>query len=231
VEDSTSCIHGSRGQVEPASEHLLSEPRIVAELAKATLDRSKIDWDAWVGDYALVRDAIERTYPDQFGDFNKRMFQPGGFHRPNAARERIWKTKNGKANFKVPRGLAEDIDVREDRRDVLQLFTLRSNGQFNTTIYSHDDRLRGIHSRRVLLMHDNDIARLGLREGQIVTVACAVGDDLQREVGDLRVTAFDVPEGSCAGYYPECNPLIPLWHHAEGSKVPAAKSIPVKIVA
>jgi hypothetical protein len=34
-----------------------------------------------------------------------------------------------------------------------------------------------------------------------------------------------------AGYLPECNPLIPLSHHAKESKVPAAKSIPVRIAA
>jgi len=48
-------------------------------------------------------------------------------------------------------------------------------------------------------------------------------------VRGLRVVAYNVPQGSCAGYYPECNPLLPLWHHAEGSHVPAAKSIPVRV--
>jgi hypothetical protein len=31
------------------------------------------------------------------------------------------------------------------------------------------------------------------------------------------------------GYYPECNRLIPLSHHAESSQVPASKSIPVRL--
>jgi len=44
------------------------------------------------------------------------------------------------------------------------------------------------------------------------------------------VIAYDIPEGCCAGYYPECNVLVPLWHHAERAKVPAAKSVPVRIV-
>ena len=35
--------------------------------------------------------------------------------------------------------------------------------------------------------------------------------------------------GNIGGYYPECNALIPLWHYAEGSKTPAAKSIPVRV--
>jgi anaerobic selenocysteine-containing dehydrogenase len=114
---------------------------------------------------------------------------------------------------------------------VLQLITLRSNGQFNTTVYSYDDRFRGnFGTRMVVMMHKNDIARLGLREGEIVTLATAVADGVCREVGGFRVRAYDIPEGCIAGYYPECNPLIPLWHHAEKAKVPAAKSIPVRIV-
>ena len=104
MEDSTACIHGSRGQRKPVADDLLSEPKIIAELAKATLKPSpNVNWDAWVGDYSLVRDAIERTYPDQFKDFNRRMFEPGGFPRPLAARQRKWKTPNGKANFTVPK--------------------------------------------------------------------------------------------------------------------------------
>lgn len=236
MEDSTACIHGSRGQVEPAGPHLLSEVRIVAELAKASLGQknigSGIDWDRWVSDYSLIRDAIERTYPERFHDFNKRMFQPGGFHRPIAARERKWKTESGKANFIVPDGLSADPDVERHDPEALRLFTLRSNGQFNTTIYSHDDRFRGIlGSRRVVLMNRDDMQRLGFKEGDRVTVTCAARRDGEaaRQVTGLSVIAYDVPKGACAGYYPECNPLVPLWHHAKGSKVPAVKSIPVRL--
>jgi molybdopterin-dependent oxidoreductase alpha subunit len=231
MEDSTGCMHPSRGQVQPASEHLLSEPRIVAELAKATIaSKSTIPWDAWVADYSKVRDAIAATYPDIFHDFNKRMWQPGGFHRPLAARHRKWNTKTGKANFIVPKSLASDIDTSPEARDVVQLITLRSNGQFNTTVYSYDDRFRGIFgSRHVVLMHGNDIDRFGLREGAVVTLSTAVDDGVDRKVGGLRVVRYDIPEGCIGGYYPECNPLIPLWHHEEKSKTPAAKSIPVRV--
>ena len=57
----------------------------------------------------------------------------------------------------------------------------------------------------------------------------AVDDGVLRQVDGLRVTPYDIPEGCCAAYYPECNPLIPVWHHADKSKVPAAKSIPIRI--
>jgi len=231
IEDSTTCIHGSKGHARPASPDLLSEPKIVAEMAKAALPPKKeVPWDEWVADYARVRDAIEETYPDDFRDFNDRMWQPGGFPRPVAARDRQWKTKTGKANFIVPRSLEEALGLAEESRDILKLMTVRSNDQFNTTVYGYHDRFRGIKgTRRVILMNRNDMARLGLEEGEMVTLRTAVDDGVSREVSDMRVTPYDVPEGCCASYYPECNPLIPLWHHAERSKVPAAKSIPIRI--
>src|SRR4051812_35799447 len=123
MEDSTGCMHGSRGQVKPASPHLLSEATIVAELAKAALPAGSntIPWDEWVADYSKVRDAIAATYPEIFHDLNTRMWKPGGFHRPLPARKREWKTKTGKANFITPKSLAEDIDTPEEARDIVQL--------------------------------------------------------------------------------------------------------------
>lgn len=231
VEDSTAHFYGSLGRRTPASPHLLSEPKIIAQIAKATLPPNpRIDWDAWIADYGLIREAIEKTYPEVFRDFNRRMWRPGGFPRPLGARERKWNTKTGKANFMVPTRLSASLDIPEDRSDVLQLTTIRSNDQFNTTIYGYDDRYRGIYgTRKVLLMNVNDIIGLELREGEMVTIAAETGDQVRREVRGMRVTAYDIPQGCCAGYYPECNPLIPLWHHAEGSNTPAAKSIPVKL--
>jgi molybdopterin-dependent oxidoreductase alpha subunit len=231
IEDSTTCIHGSKGFATPASPDLLSEPKIVAELAKATLpSRKEVPWDQWVANYARIRDAIEKTYPDDFRDFNGRMWQPGGFPRPVGARERRWKTKTGKANFIVPRSLDETLGIAKRNHDVLTLITVRSNDQFNTTVYGYHDRFRGIKgTRRVILMNRNDIVRLGLEEGEMVCLRTAVDDGVSREVTGMRVTPYDVPEGCCASYYPECNPLIPLWHHAERSKVPAAKSVPIRI--
>ncbi len=228
MEDSTACIHGSRGQREPVGEQVLSEPKIVAELAKATLiPNPRVDWDAWTGNYALVRDAIERTYPEMFKDFNQRMFTPGGFPRPLAARQRKWNTPNKKANFTTPKSLAQH---GVDGRDVYRLITTRADGQFNTTIYTEDDRFRGVYeSRYVVLMNRADIAELGLKAGDRVTLSCAVDDGVERTMPALQVVPYDVPRGCFVSYYPECNVLIPLSHYAEESKVPAAKSVPVRI--
>lgn len=231
MEDSLSCIHGSLGRAAPASPDLKSEPAIVAGIAKATLaPNPKVRWDDWVADYGLIRDAIEQTYPDQFHDFNKRVFTPGGFYRGNPARERVWKTKSGKADFTLPKKL--NSWGTQDRDGRWRLMTLRSNDQFNTTIYGYSDRLRGIEgSRDVLLMNPEDIAAAGLKEGQIVGLASDADDGVDRQVGGLTVTPFLLPRGCIGGYYPELNPLMPLSWHDEESKTPAAKSVPVRIVA
>ena len=140
-----------------------------------------------------------------------------------------WNTKSGKATFIVPVGLDEDPDEVK-RGDVLQLITLRSNDQFNTTVYGYDDRFRGIRgTRMVLLMNAREIARFGLADGQQVTLSAFTKDNIVREVEGFRIHTYAIPDGCVGGYYPECNPLIPLWHHAERSKVPAAKSVPVVI--
>ncbi|WGS54991.1 FdhF/YdeP family oxidoreductase (plasmid) [Paraburkholderia sp. D15] len=231
VEDSTACVHGSHGYAAPAGDMLLSEPAIVAGIAKALLPSNpNVDWDAWVADYATIRDAIEHTYPDQFADFNKRFRELGGFHRPIPAASREWKTPNGRANFVVPDTLDEDADMTSSSPDVLQLMTTRGDSQFNTTVYALDDRFRGVvGTRDVLLMHRDDMARLNLAEGDEVSVATASTDDVTREVHGMHVHAFDIPAGCVMGYYPECNRLIPLWHHAKDSLVPASKSIPVRL--
>ncbi|MBZ8138369.1 formate dehydrogenase [Rubrivivax gelatinosus] len=230
VEDSTACIHASRGRHAPADARLLSEPRIVAGLAKATLaPNPQVPWDEWTADYARIRDAIEAAFPDDFHDFNARMGQPGGFPRPLAAAERRWNTASGRAEFQVPEAL-DAAFVGDGGADVLRLVTLRSNDQFNTTVYGYDDRLRGIHgSREILLMNADDMHERGIEEGHRLVLASAAGDGITREVPGLRATRYELPRGCCAGHFPECNAVIPLAQHALHSHVPAAKSVPVRV--
>ncbi len=229
IEDSTTCIHASFGTSAPAGPLLRSEPAIVAGIAQAVLPADgRVPWQAWVDDYALIRDAIEATYPDTFRDFNARLHTPGGFPRPVAAREREWDTPSGKAEFHVPGRLSatgfEDVEGR------FRLLTIRSNDQFNTTVYGYRDRFRGIEgTRRVVLMHEDDIAEAGLEAGEEIALETDVDDGHARSVGGLRVVPYLIPRGCIAAYYPECNPLIPVGHHAQDSHVPAGKSVPVRI--
>ncbi|WP_315760506.1 FdhF/YdeP family oxidoreductase [Sphingomonas sp. Y38-1Y] len=231
IEDSTSCIHGSIGRVDPASEHLMSEPAIVGAIAERLLPPNPAaPWSEWVGDYSKVRDAIEATYPEKFKDFNARMWTPGGFWKGNKAAERVWQTETGKAEFHVPETLsATGFDDADGR---FRLMTLRSNDQFNTTVYGYHDRFRGIKGTRdVLLMNQEDIRANGLKEGQRVALSTDVEDGIERRLDGLLVTPYDIPRGCLGAYYPEANVLIPLEHHADESHVLAAKSVPVRIVA
>ena len=158
------------------------------------------------------------------------MFTPGGFYRGNSARERVWKTESGKAEFTVPRSLSGTSIPDAPGR--LRLVTLRSNDQFNTTIYGYDDRFRGISGTRdVVLINPKEIAKAGLHKGQIVTIVGDGDDGIDRRVSGLKVVPFDLPDGCIAGYYPELNPLVPLNWHDHGSQTPAAKAVPVRIVA
>jgi molybdopterin-dependent oxidoreductase alpha subunit len=229
IEDSFSHIHGSMGHAEPASPHLKSEAAIVAGIARATLPpNARRPWEEWIDDYGRVRELIEKTYSDQFRDYSARMFEKGGFYRGNAARERTWKTESGKADFTVPTVLSA-LGVG-DAPGRFHLITMRSNDQFNTTIYGFSDRLRGLEgSRMILLINPADMARENLREGDAVSLVADAGDGVAREVAGLTVTPFDLPDGCIGGYYPEMNPLVPLWYHDQASKTPAAKGVPVRI--
>ncbi|MEQ8346044.1 MAG: FdhF/YdeP family oxidoreductase [Sneathiellaceae bacterium] len=236
VEDSLAMIHGSTGHRSPASDSLLSELAIVAGIGKALLPPNpRVKWDEWTGDYGLVRDLIEATYPEDFRDFNGRLFEPGGFHRKIAAHNRVWETDEGKAVFTTPEQLSSLGFA--DRPGRYRLITLRSNDQFNTTIYGYSDRLRGIEgTREVLLMNAEDIAAAGLEAGARAALVAdfdeAAGDDGEsRRLGGLTLVAYDIPRGTVAAYYPECNVLVPIGHHDRLSKTPASKSIPVRIEA
>ncbi|QQN73689.1 FdhF/YdeP family oxidoreductase [Croceicoccus sp. YJ47] len=234
MEDSFSHIYGSIGKRKPASEQLKSETAIVAGLAKATLAHretrnAKLAWDEWTGDYARIRDLIAHTFPDEFHDMNGRMNRPGGFYRGNGAHDRIWKTESGKAEFTDPTVLNACGIGEADGR--FHLVTVRSNDQFNTTIYGHSDRLRGLEGTRMMVMiNPNDMERHGLCDGDLVTLIGDAEDDMERTVRGLKVTPYRLPDGCLAGYFPELNPLVPLWYHDKLSKTPASKGIPVRIV-
>jgi molybdopterin-dependent oxidoreductase alpha subunit len=232
VEDSMSMVHASRGGLKPASEYLLSEPAIIAGLARATLPDSKIDWTYLVADYARIRDKIEAVFPD-FAGFNEKIKTPGGFRLYVAASERVWRTRSGKANFLVVSGLSEDPAVTRD--DVLTLTTVRSHDQYNTTIYGLNDRYRGITGRRdVVFANEKDLADRGLRHGDPIELEAVFDDgrpEPRRVYGGLTAVAHNIAAGSIAAYYPEANVLASLADFDPRSGTPSYKSIPVLLRA
>jgi anaerobic selenocysteine-containing dehydrogenase len=158
------------------------------------------------------------------------MWTPGGFYRGNSARERIWKTESKKATFTTPKKMTAVGFGEAPGR--YRLITMRSNDQFNTTIYGYSDRMRGIEGTRdVLLINPDEMQRANLHEGQVVSLVSDAEDGVEREVFGLKVVPFSLPDGCIGAYYPEMNPLMPLSHHDGPSKTPAAKSVPVRIRA
>jgi len=228
VEDSMSMVHASGGLVAPPSPHLKSEVAIVCGMARATLPDSGIDWDAFEADYDRIRDKIEAVFPALFAQFNARVRQPGGFHLYNGPRELAWNTATKRANFLVYPGLAEDPDVTDAR--ALRLTTIRSHDQYNTTIYSLNDRYRGVYGgRKVLFMNAEDMAERSIEAEALVEIESLADTDRRRMVAGFKVRPYNIPRGSAAAYYPETNNLLPLSHHDSRSKTPSAKSIPVLI--
>lgn len=231
TEDSFSMINGSIGRRAPVSDAVRSELAIVTGIAAATLPANdRLKWREWTGDYGLVRDLIEATYPEDFRDYNQRMFEAGGFYRGNGAHRRVWKTDSGKAVFTTTAEL--NASGFADAPGRYCLITIRSNDQFNTTIYGYSDRFHGIEGTRdVLLMNPDDIVEAGLAEGQVVRMITDTDDGVDRQLGGLKLTGYRLPRGTVASYYPECNVLVPIGLHDELSKTPASKSVPVRIVA
>jgi molybdopterin-dependent oxidoreductase alpha subunit len=230
VEDSMSMVHASRGGLKPASEHLRSEPEIIAAIAQATLPNTRVGWAELVSDYGKIRDCIEAVLP-QFADFNARIKKPGGFRLYVAASEREWLTPTKKANFLVYPGL--DEDPRVANREALTLATIRSHDQYNTTIYGMNDRYRGITGRRdVVFVNERDLASRGLKHGDLVDVSVVpdAGSKLgERVMRNLTAVAYNIAQGSVAAYYPEANALVALDHYDAKCGTPSYKSTPVLI--
>jgi len=227
VEDSMGMVHASRGRNRPASPQLRSEVDIVCGIAAATFtgtDGGVVDWSAWAGDYAAVRDHIEAVIPG-FDRFNERVQHRGGFALPNPPRDsRTFRTATGLARLTV--NPFEPVVVPPGR---LLLQTVRSHDQYNTTIYGLDDRYRGIHDgRRVVFVNAGDLAAAGFADGDVVDVVSEWTDGSERRAPSFRLVAYPTPPGCCAAYFPEANVLVPLGSFAEGSRTPTSKAIVVR---
>ncbi len=223
-ENSMGVVQTSRGRLAPASEHLLSETLIVARLAVATLGaRSRVDWLSLAADYDRIRASIERVLPG-FDDYNRRVREPGGFYLPNGARVREFMTASGKAQFTV-----HPVPQNELAPGQFLMLTMRSHDQFNTTVYSLDDRYRGIfNERRVVLLNAADIAEAGLHERQVVDLVSHFKGE-ERIARRFLVVPYHIPRRCAATYFPEANALVPINHVADKSNTPASKSVIISI--
>ena len=227
VEDSMSMVHLSRGIKRPASEHLLSEPAIIAGMARATLPDSTTPWQWYVEDYDRIRDTMAKVLIG-FEDFNRRVRHKNGFRIKQPARELAFVTPSGRAEYSpapLPDGIPRGADV-------LVLQTMRSHDQWNTTIYYDDDRYRGVNNLRTLLfMHPDDMAARGLAQGQLVDIEATPRDGSVRRAEGFRVLGYALSRGSAAGYMPELNVLIGLADYSTQSDQPLMNNVKVRVTA
>jgi molybdopterin-dependent oxidoreductase alpha subunit len=224
VEDSMSCVHPSRGRLEPASAALLSEVSIVSRLGQALLGDA-LPWAEFESDYRTIRERIAAVVPG-FADFEVRVSQPGGFTLPHGPRDALtFPTPSGKARLSVNPLVA--IEVPAGR---LLLQSVRSHDQYNTTIYGLDDRYRGVHGgRRVVFVHPDDLDDLGIADGETVDIVSEWIDGSERRAAGFRAVAYPTSRGCAATYFPEANVLVPLDSTAEDSHTPTSKQIIVRL--
>jgi anaerobic selenocysteine-containing dehydrogenase len=246
-------INSSRGKLAPASAHLLSEPAIVCRLAEALFETNGsgpspgaamppaqsngarstaprppgtlIPWGNFAANYDLIRERIARVVPG-FENYNTRV-REGSFYLPNAVRDgREWRTTTRRANFVVA-----PIPHHALAQGEFVMMTIRTHDQFNTTIYGLDDRYRGVFGgRRVVFMHEADIAAAGLQQGQLVDLENGFGGT-KRVAREFMVAPYRIPRGCVATYFPEANVLVPIDSVAAKSNTPTSKFVIVTIAA
>lgn len=225
VEDSMSMVHLSVGMNEPASQHLRSELAIIAGIAKATLPGTVTPWDKYVGNYDLIRDKMGEAIAG-FENFNQRVREPLGFRLQQNARELVFNTSTGRANFS-----ATQLNNTLPPPGKLMLSTMRSHDQFNTTIYSDNDRYRGVKGlRNLLLMNAEDMKERGLKQFDLIDITSYAKDGTSRSVKNFRAVKYNIPKGCTSGYMPELNVLCPISDFSAQSDQPMMKQVLVEVV-
>jgi len=225
VEDAMSMVHISYGMKEPGSPQLRSECAILAGMAQATLPESKTPWQDYADDYDRIRDTMAQVL-DGFEDFNTRARHPHGFRIAQPARERVFQTPSGRAEFSLA-PLPDDVDPGAGR---LALTTVRSHDQFNTSIYSNNDRYRGLKGlRTVVFMNEDDMRDRGLEQFGLVDVTSFSRDGTERTVHGYRAVRYEIPPGCAAGYMPELNVLCGIADVSTQSEQPVTKHLVVEV--
>ncbi|KOY50476.1 FdhF/YdeP family oxidoreductase [Polaribacter dokdonensis] len=224
VENSMGIVHKSQGHLEPCSEDLLSEPAIVAGLAKATLKKTSVNWDKMISNYDFIRDKIATIIPG-FKNYNQRVREDAGFYLPNNARANDFKpTTTGKANFTV--NAISDIKLTEKQ---FIMMTIRTHDQYNTTIYGLNDRYRGVlNERRVLFMNAHDMEKNNINKLDLVDLRSHFNDKVREAKGFLALP-YNIPKQCTATYFPEANVLVPIQSTGRTSNTPTSKTVIITI--
>ncbi|WP_254510624.1 FdhF/YdeP family oxidoreductase [Anatilimnocola floriformis] len=196
-----------------------SEVEVIATMASQVLgDAGPIDWQS-MQNTGKIREAIAKVVPgfEQLAtiDKTKEEFQIPGrtFHKPG------FPTPSGRAKIHC-----HQLPELRGSGEQLRLMTVRSEGQFNTVVYEDYDLYRNQTRRDVILLHPDDVERLGLKEDQPVTITSEVG-----EMKNILVRPFpEIRAGNALMYYPESNVLVPRTADPY-SKTPAFKNVLITI--
>jgi len=185
--------------------------------------RTSVDWEGLAANYDAIRDHIEHVIPG-FENFNARI-RRDVFYLPNEARDhRKFNNGEGKARF-----IVSNIERHDLAPGRFLMMTIRSQDQFNTTIYGLDDRYRGVfHGRRVVFMNPDDVRDAGLQQGQFVDLTSHYQDE-ERVARHFMVAPFTIPRGCTATYFPEANVLVPINSTAVRSNTPTSKSVIISV--
>lgn len=198
-----------------------AEVEVIAEIAEGVLGNDgPIDWNAMRG-HRRIREAIGKIVPGFEGmneiDTTQKEFQIGGrtLHQPR------FPTASGRATLHI-----HALPELAGDENSLRLMTVRSEGQFNTVVYEEYDLYRGQDRRDIVLVHPDDIRRMGLEAESRVSVCSMTG-----RLDNILLRAYeDIKPGNALMYYPEANVLVsrevdPL------SKTPAFKGVVVTLEA
>ena len=190
-----------------------SEVKIIAEIAQRVLEDSPLPWKS-LSKTGNIREIIGAIIPgfEQLKNIDRtgKEFHIDGriLHTPKFSHP------DGKASFKV----CSIPAVRRNKENSFILMTVRSEGQFNTVVYEPDDRYRGVSSRNVVLINEEDIKRIGSKEGDLVTIKNDTGI-----MTGQKLQAYPIKQGNIMMYYPESNVLVPRQFDPQ-SKTPSFKS-------
>ncbi len=202
-------------------EGLCSEVELLSRIAERVIPRDILDFSAFAA-HRSIRQAIARVIPGYAAlgeiDDTRQEFHVGERHleQPRFA------TADGRAHFLRPTAQAAR-PVLGDREFMLS--TVRSEGQFNTIVYSDKDTYRRQSERQIVMMHPADMRAAGLQEDQRVTLTSSAG-----RLAGLKVKPFDIRRGNLLMYFPEANVLVPL-HTDPRSQTPGFKAVPVRLTA
>ncbi|MGV7220274.1 MAG: FdhF/YdeP family oxidoreductase [Nitrospinales bacterium] len=199
-----------------------SEVKVVAEIARRVLPEGSIPWKE-LSHTGQIREMIGSIVPgfDKMKsiDDSKEEFHVEGraLHSPEFPRS------GGKAEFKTF-AIPDRKGEQSPKNSQFRMMTVRSEGQFNTVVYDLHDKYRGIKSRNVVLMSEEDIIASGLNINCRVRVRNTVG-----EMTNLKLLSFPIKPGNVMMYYPEANVLVSRRDHDKVSMTPSFKSVEVTI--